>query len=84
MTHLWEVPDTFSDRVLVALTRIMVVVDDAARLTAKTDDQETTLSLFHIKALVASLQQVKDNLAVDVLENRKWPICLGKTYPLLS
>lgn len=71
LTHLWEAPETVSDRVLVALARIMAIVDDATRLTTRGEDQEISLTLFHIKALVASLQQVKDNLAVDILENRK-------------
>lgn len=72
MTHLWEAPEVPADRLIVALTRVMAIIDDTARLTSRGDDQDLNVpSIFHVKALLASLQQVKKGLTEDILENRK-------------
>lgn len=72
MKHLWEAPETPSDRLVVALTRVMTIVDDTTRLTTKGEDQDSIAPvLFHVKALLASLQKVKSELTEDILENRE-------------
>ncbi|KAH8196146.1 hypothetical protein TruAng_009681 [Truncatella angustata] len=70
LTHLWETPEAPYDRVLVALIRMMIIVDDATRLTSRMDDLDPTPpSMFCIKALLGSLQEVKSTFTADILEN---------------
>ncbi|KAK6075904.1 heterokaryon incompatibility protein [Seiridium cupressi] len=70
LIHLWEVPEAQSDRPLAALTRIMAIVDKATRLSFRIEDPDTgPPPIFHIKALLASLQQVKGTFTADILEN---------------
>ncbi|KAK9769016.1 putative Heterokaryon incompatibility protein-domain-containing protein [Seiridium cardinale] len=70
LIHLWEVPEAPSDRPLAALTRIMAIVDEATRLSFRIEDPDTgPPPIFHIKALLASLQQVKGTFTADILEN---------------
>lgn len=74
LQYLWEAPETPLDRILVAMIRLMMVVDDAARLVIRVDDTDPSPpSMFHIKALLGSLDQVKKTFESDVLENSEWP-----------
>jgi hypothetical protein len=76
-TELWEVPETPSDRTLVALTRVMSVVDEATQLTLRVEDLDTsTAPMLHIKALQASLQQVRNTWTEDMLQDSK-PLMQG-------
>lgn len=71
MSHLWEVSEAPTDRMLVALIRISAIADESTQLTTRSEDSEATATMFHIKALLASLQQVKSTFTADILQNRE-------------
>lgn len=64
--------ETPQDTVLVALARIMCVVDEASQLSQRPEDPERAHPpMFHIPALEESLNQVKNSLPLEVLEQGK-------------
>ncbi|KAI0123495.1 hypothetical protein BJ170DRAFT_713751 [Xylariales sp. AK1849] len=70
LVQLWEEPETPQDRVLVALARMMRVAEDATRLSWRPEDADSAVpSMIHIRALKASLEQVKGGLPPELLQN---------------
>ncbi|KAI1863722.1 uncharacterized protein JN550_009422 [Neoarthrinium moseri] len=71
LEQLWETPEIPNDRVLVAITRIMGVADEAVRMASRPEDTDDSISpIFHIKGLEESLKQVKRDLPPDLLDNQ--------------
>lgn len=72
LQKLSEANICLGDLVLVAMARVVRVAEDAvsvARQRAESSSDTSTILAFHIKALSASLQQVKTSLSAEVLGN---------------
>lgn len=70
MDHLWEESEAPTDRTLVALIRITNIGDESTQLTMRSEDSDaSSASMFHIKGLLASLDQVKSTFTPEVLNH---------------
>jgi len=72
---LGEEPEWPGDDILVAMTRLSRISDDAAILIryGPDDSERAGPALIHIKSLRESLNQVKSSLSTTLLQNSKSP-----------
>lgn len=77
MDHLWEESEAPTDRTLVALIRITNIGDESTQLTMRSEDSDaSSASMFHIKGLLASLDQVKSTFTPEVLNHCKLNVAM--------
>ncbi|KAH7127862.1 hypothetical protein B0J13DRAFT_564629 [Dactylonectria estremocensis] len=76
LQYLISTPEVPGDRILVAVTQLMQVMDDLRAITvsrnmdAESSRPSKTPPSFHVKALLANLDNVKKTIPPDILNHR--------------
>jgi hypothetical protein len=90
LQHLANEPETPGDEVLVTIVKISKVMDDvnAAHFKrlfeSETQGPSSMPPVLHVKALVASLDAIKESLRPELLQNSAYPFCIPRALWMIN